>query len=258
MSDDIIDGLIQRYKMHIRHLEPAFSKNLQAHVNELASASSIRGMTFMFVTNVSTQKYIHFTENTESCVGINIPALLEGGVPYVMSRVHPDDIHVWSEMLAKVFEYVYTEPPADRLKLSFQFNYRFQHGNGQYINLVDNEVALELDDEGKPFMFMGQVTVVGGDEPIPLRVSVSRMNDLGIYDLVFTSLVDSSNQLTSLGKREIEVLKLMAEGHNSKDIARHMFISPQTVDRHRKNILKKLEVKNAVSAALRAKELRII
>ncbi len=50
--------------------------------------------------------------------------------------------------------------------------------------------------------------------------------------------------LATLSDRELDVLKLLAEGLSSKEIAEKLFVSSQTVDSHRKSLLKKLEVKN--------------
>ena len=46
-----------------------------------------------------------------------------------------------------------------------------------------------------------------------------------------------------LSKREIEVLKLIAEGNTSKDIADTLFVSKRTIDTHRVNITRKLKLK---------------
>ena len=48
----------------------------------------------------------------------------------------------------------------------------------------------------------------------------------------------------SLTTREIEVIQLLAEGNITKEIAGKLFISEKTVDRHKTNILKKLNLKN--------------
>lgn len=45
-------------------------------------------------------------------------------------------------------------------------------------------------------------------------------------------------------EREEEVLKLVAEGHTSKEIADFLTISPKTVERHRANILQKLGLRD--------------
>ena len=47
---------------------------------------------------------------------------------------------------------------------------------------------------------------------------------------------------TRLGPREREIVQLLAEGHTSPEIARRMHISTRTVETHRRNIMKKLDL----------------
>jgi DNA-binding NarL/FixJ family response regulator len=49
----------------------------------------------------------------------------------------------------------------------------------------------------------------------------------------------------NLTKRELEVLKLIAQAMSNKQIGRELYISDQTVGVHRKNIMRKLGVNNA-------------
>jgi DNA-binding NarL/FixJ family response regulator len=49
-----------------------------------------------------------------------------------------------------------------------------------------------------------------------------------------------------LTPRELEILKLIAEAHSSKEIAELLVISPKTVERHRANILEKLGMRDRV------------
>lgn len=56
---------------------------------------------------------------------------------------------------------------------------------------------------------------------------------------------DYDDSLSRLSAREREVLPLMLNGGSSKGIGRRLGISPKTVDVHRANILRKLEVANA-------------
>lgn len=49
---------------------------------------------------------------------------------------------------------------------------------------------------------------------------------------------------TDLTKRELEVLSLIAEGRNNREVADKLFISVKTVDSHRLHILEKLGLKN--------------
>ncbi|MBA2644032.1 MAG: response regulator transcription factor, partial [Solirubrobacterales bacterium] len=55
-----------------------------------------------------------------------------------------------------------------------------------------------------------------------------------------------------LTPRETEVVKLIAEGHTSREIAGILIISENTVDRHRANVLEKLGLRDRVALALYA------
>jgi DNA-binding NarL/FixJ family response regulator len=61
-----------------------------------------------------------------------------------------------------------------------------------------------------------------------------------------------------ISSRELEVLKLLAEGKANHEIAAALFISPSTVRNHVGNILMKLQVENRVQAAVRAVRGRIV
>lgn len=60
-----------------------------------------------------------------------------------------------------------------------------------------------------------------------------------------THLFHDGQVRSDLGDREAQVLKLVAVGRSSKEIARHLAISPSTVDVHRRNIMRKLGLHKA-------------
>jgi DNA-binding NarL/FixJ family response regulator len=64
--------------------------------------------------------------------------------------------------------------------------------------------------------------------------------------LVREHLESDATSLDPLTPREVEVVKLVAEGHTSDEIAGMLFISRKTVDRHRANILEKLGMRDRV------------
>ena len=57
-------------------------------------------------------------------------------------------------------------------------------------------------------------------------------------------------KIKSLSKREYEVLTLVAEGLNNKEIADRLFISEKTVKNHVSNIFKKIDVNDRIQAAI--------
>ena len=61
-----------------------------------------------------------------------------------------------------------------------------------------------------------------------------------------------------LTKREKQILQLVAQGKTSNTIAEELFLSPLTVDTHRKNLLQKFQVKNSTELINRALQQRMI
>jgi DNA-binding NarL/FixJ family response regulator len=85
-----------------------------------------------------------------------------------------------------------------------------------------------------------------------LRAVASGKNYLSpeVTEAVMTLWEDSApsaglSQPDGLGKREKEVLKHIAQGHRSAIIATHMGIAVATVEAHRRNILRKLQLHSA-------------
>ena len=58
--------------------------------------------------------------------------------------------------------------------------------------------------------------------------------------------------------REYDVLVLLAEGHSNKEIAKQLFVSPNTVKTHLARLYSKLEVTRRTQAVHKAKSLRMI
>ena len=52
--------------------------------------------------------------------------------------------------------------------------------------------------------------------------------------------------LEALSSRELEILRLVAEGKTSREIAERLSISPKTVDTYRSRLMRKIGVENLV------------
>lgn len=81
-------------------------------------------------------------------------------------------------------------------------------------------------------------------------------------DQISALLIDhmslEGNNPQRLSKKEQEILELIANGLTSKEIANQLFVSVRTIETHRTNILKKLEVKNTAELINKATRLHLI
>lgn len=58
--------------------------------------------------------------------------------------------------------------------------------------------------------------------------------------------IDQVSSFEKLSRREVDILKLIAEGYSTPEIARKLFIATGTVDTHRKNLLTKTGSRNSI------------
>ncbi|MEI6520814.1 MAG: response regulator transcription factor [bacterium] len=69
------------------------------------------------------------------------------------------------------------------------------------------------------------------------------ISDLLVRDYVYR-LRNNDNGISTLTPREREIWVLLAEGMSSVEIAEKLYLSPRTVDTHRKNLMDKLDADN--------------
>ena len=70
---------------------------------------------------------------------------------------------------------------------------------------------------------------------------------------------NSSLQLsTHISPREREILELLSFGYSSPEIATSLYLSPHTVNDHRKALLAKLSVKNVAQMIRKGFELQLL
>lgn len=79
-----------------------------------------------------------------------------------------------------------------------------------------------------------------------------------LIDLVVNKNYKSDSNDSHLTAREIDIIKELALGSSSKEIAEKLFISDRTVNTHKTNIYKKMDVKNSVELLVKAKQRMII
>jgi len=101
----------------------------------------------------------------------------------------------------------------------------------------------------------------GSLEELALAVTAAHRGDIYLSPRLSKAILDSlwslSDQLPEgealmLSEREQEILQLLAEGHTNRDIATMLFLSPKTVEKHRANIMNKMDVSDFASLIRRS------
>lgn len=68
-----------------------------------------------------------------------------------------------------------------------------------------------------------------------------------VQKILTESIAQEIVEVPQLTRREKHILQLIADGKKTNDIAEELFISPLTVETHRRNLMQKMDVSNAAA-----------
>ena len=85
-----------------------------------------------------------------------------------------------------------------------------------------------------------------------------RYFDAEVQKILDHAAPETSEDIPRLTRREKEIIQLIAEGQTTYQIAEKLFISPLTVETHRRNLMRKMNASNAASLIKLALERSII
>lgn len=98
-------------------------------------------------------------------------------------------------------------------------------------------------------------TAKGGSFFCGQILNIIRKEAIDVNDLENT---DFNCDPVTISDREIEIITLIAEGYTNVEIAEKLFLSPHTVNTHRKNILQKLGVNNTAAVVMYAVKTQLV
>lgn len=162
----------------------------------------------------------------------------------ILGAIHPEDIDFVIRAEAFLTKFFYEKVGRDQL-LTYKISYshRARLKNGAYVLFNHQALMLTMDDAG------------GYGKSLNIHTRIDHLSNANTYKISLIGLNgqpsymnidldDNGKDKIEFSKREIDIIKLIGEGHNNEDIGKLLFISPLTVKTHRKNILEKSESKN--------------
>lgn len=218
---------------------------LEAHINKLIELDAYLpySSTFFCITNTQKLTFEYVSKNYQSCLGLDANKLLKEGMRYFWSRIHPIDVEQWLESLNELMRFTMSEIPLERRKLmSYTWNYRFKNRDDEYVNIIQNTTPLEFDTDMKPIIGLAHYTVVDSGLKFPITASAKVLNEQNEYETIYFNNFSQKLLSDTLSNRERDIIRLLVLKNTSREIADKLNISSNTVDTHRRNILRKLNI----------------
>ena len=213
-TDKSIEEIAQEYIPHLKILEQAGS---------FAVFLLDRFGHYYYVTE-------YVTEDIQASDELNIEKL-----------VHPDDLEVVRRIDKKVWEFLDTLPEEEKLTYKYIYEMRVLDRR-KYVRMIYQMRILAFKEDN--FLAMGIIDIAPEQSA---NTSVRFQIKNCLTDEIVPFAIESAAD-TLLTPREREVLALAKEGMFSKEISEKLNISIHTVNRHRQNILEKLQVDNMIEA----------
>lgn len=157
----------------------------------------------------------------------------------IVANIHPDDLAHFVNFENTVSIFLSNLPVEKIQKYKIRYDYRIKKANGEYIRILQQNVTIENSDNGAILRTLGMhtdITHLKYENKASLCF-IGIDGEPSYYDVKIENVVFEPSKI--LTGREKQILNYIANGYKSKEISKLLFIEKNTVDTHRKNILKK-------------------
>ena len=197
----------------------------------------------VLVFDCYTKKFVFVSDNIPQSYGIDSKRLFINGHEPVLEIIHPGDIHYGLLVRKKIYSLLSSLSAEEKMKHKMVHEMRVKNVRGEYIRIIEQEQAIELDKSGNIWLMLSVIDVDASHES---EITKSHLYNFETGEQIFIDLSDTLEE--PLTNRELSVLQLMKQGLLSKEIANKLCISIHTVNIHRQNLLRKLGVQNSIEA----------
>jgi DNA-binding CsgD family transcriptional regulator len=199
--------------------------------------------TFFCITNTQSLSFEYVSKNIRNCLGLDPDEVRSKGMRYFWKRIHPEDVENWLTALKDLMSFTIDEIDiTQRKNVSYTWNYRFRNADDDYVTIIQNTTPVEFDVNRKPVIGLAHYTVLNPNIRIDMYACAKMLNSEKEYETVYYNNFSQKRLAAGISNRERDIIRLLVLNQSSKEIGRSLCISPNTVDTHRRNILKKLNI----------------
>ncbi len=184
-----------------------------------------------------------FTDNVEDIMGYPSSFFRKKGMEAVLTMLHPDDVPELAIFQKIVFDLLQELSREEMDTFEFTYTVRWVHKDTKEIKWFACKVRPYLIDRNKNVVFDLHVLLLLTTPPQVNNFDWSYSYTSSEGNKIHATKRDPKVINFKLTRKEWEVSNLILEGKSSKEIALKLNIARNTVNTHRKNILKKLNAK---------------
>jgi DNA-binding CsgD family transcriptional regulator len=173
----------------------------------------------------------------------------------IYQRIHPEDLFERHLLELEFFNFLKTVAPEERLSYATKCKIRTLNAKKEYQRILHRSFYLKNSSEGGLWLAVCLYNYLFEKHGAASGIDGKIVNTKTGESFYVDTYINCVNLLTL---REKEILVLISKGGISKGIADQLNISINTVNRHRQNILEKLQVNNSIEAVRTAEALNLL
>lgn len=244
MKESSITKVLNVWESENKIIQPSNKELALEVIDQIASLFSA-GSSYYYILNFENLEMEFVNDGTNEVLGIS-PC--EFSIQKLFELMHPEDLKMMHSKEQEAINFLLKSIPAEEIPLyKVVYLMRLKHSNGTYKTILHQAKVLNLSKEGKIQHAIGIHTDVSYlNIPLDHRISFISNRRPSYFSVVSeTSMELIENSIKNIfTSREKEIIKRIAEGKNSNQIANLLFLSTHTVNTHKKNILKKSHCNN--------------
>lgn len=245
------------YNDHLQHAwynkEVIDEMDVYSFLNKFTQLSSLTHLTLpaLFILDYTKRSYLLVSDGIRDISNYDPREMLEGGLEKFLDIYHKEDFKVYNKNIFTTnIDFLAQTPQSEHHHYIFSNSYRIRNKDRSMSSVLQKSSFITSKETGMPLYAFGTVTDITRitkDKNYLHHFIEKTEVDKNTHQnkkLIMNKYYSVNESDTLLTKQEKIVLCYVSEGLSTKMIAEKLKISPNTVDNHRQNILKKTNCAN--------------
>lgn len=218
-----------------------------------------------FIMDYRKGKHSYVSPNSKSIQGYTADEIIAMDPAKALTYLEESDATALSNQmfpeLLQILQSIHKDKDGQMHKIKFCVNLRLRQPDGSYRMIYQQNNILQSTENGHPLVLLGTISRMNdGYMPGKMILRVSEFCENNGWKIVEerSYKTTASANHPRLSEAEKKILLHIHSGKTSKETASELSISTETVNRHRKNIIKKFKAGNMIEALRIARDSGVI